>query len=248
MNVHDHGNSYSLEFELDIGVGSGVLDPAEIGKHDWELLAPQLSWAQLKLNEADYHLKVLRFVIQNEAAAHYQLNAFATALCAVDDVMRNETQPDSDAREWWEEKRRVLRECPAYQAFRNLRNRAVHRGLKPPGLAYAMTFREHHDGGRTLETGVELVTADGRSIEDPIGVATRALETVRDLLAEADELGHLGEREKPGHAVDLRFEKEVEPGRWETVSPEEMDMFGRQMPHIDLARPKTNTQAGEQDG
>lgn len=196
-----------------------------------------LSWVQLKLNEAGYHLKVAKLVIQNEAAAHYHLNAFATALCAVDDVMSNEVHDQPKTKAWWAGKRLGLRDCPDYQTVREFRNRTAHRGLKPPGLAYVLTFREHLDGSRSLQRHVDLVTADGRSIEDPLAVAGRALATVEQLIAQARELGHLQKHEKPGHTVDLRFEKEVEPSTWRTATPEDMAMVGNRMPEVAMGRP-----------
>lgn len=219
------GGAHSLVLHFDIGIGLGDVDPETIGDRDLQLLAPTISWTQLKINEATYFLRLVKRFLRNEAATQYHFNGFVTALNSVIDVLVNEAHQKPAFKDWVLERKRDLMKHQDFIRFVDLRNKSVHRGAHPPRLAFGGLFREYLDGRRTVEPIVEMVGLNGKEIPNPVQSMDRALEAVRNVVDEATAKGFIERKKKPGHAMQLRFWKETEPGKWREAQPREMAMF-----------------------
>lgn len=217
--------SLSLALNFDVGIGLGNVSPEDIDEHDVHLLAPTVCRTSLKLNEAQYFHRMARRFVRNEAATHYHFNSFVTALRSVMDVLANEGPKNERFRSWLAEARSRLQKNQEFIRFVDLRNKSVHQGIQPPRLAFGAAFKEHLDGGRTVEPVVDLVGINGKEIRDPFGAMERALDAVKAVVDEALAKGFISRTKKAGHAMQVRFLKEVEPGKWREASMAEMAMF-----------------------
>lgn len=243
IDVEDIGSDAAgLRFRFDVGIGFGVIDLERLEEHDVHLLSRQLSLTRLKVNEADYFLKLTKRFLSNEAVTHYNFTAFVTALRSVLDVLTNEGKDKAGFREWRKAQELALMRHPDFSRFVDLRNKAVHHGTHPPKLAFGVMLREHHDGSRTAEPLVEILGLHGGEFMDPMEAMERALDATRVVVDEADRRGYLAPRRLRGHALSIRIMKERSPGDWVEAEPEELEMFGRKRPkfYFDESTEQTN--------
>lgn len=229
VNFRPQGEkTYNLHIEPRVHFGDGSIPGDRVNEPDLDLINPEIPWSWLKIREAEYFLSLLEDNLNHEAMTMCHMDGFVMALRSVTEILRKECKGKTGFEDWRQEALNRLKKNKDIAFFIDLRNRSLHQGARPPTIALQFIFSEDNKGDTTMTTEFTLYGAGGKKLRDGVEACHRALNTLRQVVEEAEAKGFLRNRKSPaGHVFSFWFRKQDSDGEWHVVPSSELASTSR---------------------